>query len=441
MRGHWLSTTRKLNKHYQDGGGGITPPPEWSWEKFLTGGAKIPAFFFHDIEHASPYQENTFYNRIYTHSTNTGGYYGGYSVTNSNYAKVYPWLGPVNHRKDYMNASGYEAQYASDFDPSVDYDFYKWYTDASLDHKRPIPDPDYLNTPSFYDSGSNYKTNTYNLYKDMGARFVKFHNPLYGYAPGVFRDGTAYSNGVGESEIIYTGVRLSAKACKEAAENCYIDNGSYMHMRTFCSYYDEGSLFSAEIISSQLYDTGQIYDLEQSGISYLESTGKVSLRINGVYQALYKLRVYLFIHGGDYYVDQLVHLIDDNGDEVDIGKEIFLSSFGFPAILMGFLSISEYNQGSSSYYLYPSPMKYPGNTGYEVDAQSNGDFYRMNLIEACTYPAYNDLVDPPVILSYTNKWSFRNDNYMQIKIIDANEFWNAEADWHLQHGGTPYLTP
>ena len=51
MRGHWISTTRKLNKHYQSSGEGPGPTPEYyTWGIFFTGGCGIPgAHFRNDI--------------------------------------------------------------------------------------------------------------------------------------------------------------------------------------------------------------------------------------------------------------------------------------------------------------------------------------------------------------------------------------------------------
>ena len=155
MRGHWVSETRKLNKHYQDGGVGQPAPPYvLTLGEFYMGGGSLPQFrHLADRVPAFPSGDNEYYNtveinRMYISNdfAKTRLFYGYRDLTKKMFVGGFyddpSWTGQSWEQEAITRLQGLETTYK---------------VSAPLDTKK-------------------------NIYQGYGMRFVSFHYPEYWYS-------------------------------------------------------------------------------------------------------------------------------------------------------------------------------------------------------------------------------------------------------------------
>lgn len=440
MRGHWLSQTRKLNKHYQNGSGGVIPRPDFEYLPYITGGSFIPTLFENDPEYESLNGDERFYNKMM--NTITAQYWNHYGniYPTANFAMVQCWLGPISRKYDgfYKSPAGDYIRY----NPATSSAMWKWYWEMADSHERAIWDPDQYNEDTRWYSYGRMKTvnpDTYwdagdlNLYYSLGKRYVKFKCPKWGYAPP-YNYGEPdpdepvdrYSN----SERFGTEIRLSARACKEFASLARRHQDIVFAM-----------LYNGELVTNVVGDTWTVaigadddtvenlYDLELAGQAYYENT--VTFHIRPLERDITcQVRVYLFCYNGEYYVDQKVHFFRD-GEEFEIpGLEGFLHECSFPSCMMGDCYAAEYSQPDDEYYrTYPSYNNYFRTIRHDV---GSGIAKTMCAMEYISKPPESGILNVNM--------PFGENNRLLVLDVDEEDFWEAERLWHLENGGTPYLT-
>lgn len=422
MRGHWISSTRKLNKHYQDGGRSTPPPPsDWVWKKYVVGGPRIPLGWEHDTTY-NAYEPGHYYNKPYYDAY----YYAGGAYTQDlDLARGYAWEGPV-HR-----ISGLPEPGLLDYDTGSD-DYKDWYVAQTLQRKKPIWD-------SNYGIGAFSGSHRLNLHYDMGKRYVKYVMPAYTYAPSYFYGSKpTIQEALGKGDIVRSNIVLSALASKEIADLRTI------YMRGIVRWMDDGGNWVRDYLDIQdEQDTGQMYIAEQSGISYIR--GDIWIRKDG-HDEQYEARIFVFLHNGEYYIDLCAHLYQ-NGVEVVPPYDVFCDIITYPAVLSGYCYMGPYVQSDHSWpTAYPSAMGdyslyyYPISGWYGIGAQGQTD----GTYE-CFYTAHTEAVEalPSAQLTDSLKISYMKSQFLNCEDVSEQDFWQAESDWHTIHGGIPYtpLTP
>lgn len=437
MRGHWLSGTRKLNKHYQNGGVFTPPPSDWVWKKYTIGGPPIPLRFDHDLTYAAG-ESGLFYNKPYDSAGDIDDPYGPIYNPVLNLAAGYNWIGPV-HRTYGLIEPGF-PDYDS-YDPNspnpIEADMMTWYLGQISLHKKPMYDPDYGSTGN----------RLVNLHKDMGKRYIKYTMPEYSYAPSYFIGNTltAYDS-ITDCKIIHSGVRLSAQASKELALLSANRNMGRMLRGRLTWVDDQNTDQNGYLDIHGVTDTGQMYDNEQNGTSYLEGT--IYVRESGV-TTTYTARVFVFLYDGEYYVDLCAHIYTYNTwTEITPPYDIYVDVLSYPSVLNGYCHAPVYLQPDHSWGGgYPSAMGdyidvyWPlWNQLYyvHIDGQSNGTY---NNLTVGSHTEAIEKINPN--LTQNLFFNYTRTQFMTVEDVDPAVFWQAESDWHTIHGGTPYqpLTP
>ena len=433
MRGHWESGTRKLNKHYQSGGKG-TPSPLWRWGKYLTGGGIIPYCYDHDPDWDNDYQDpDVYYNKVFTQV----GDVLGTSNSANDFVHAYPFEGPIADRYDGLVMPGILNGDSGGFRA--------WYDQEVADRKRPMRDPD-------------YPTSSYNwdlhLNRDLGKRFVRFHNPRWGFGPSYYTQGTVLGQyyRLGQSDPILTDIRIEAKACKMQSQvvgrNQQITCRSIRPGRTDYS----NVIFDTQADNVEGWN---IYDFEQNGQAYVEHLAQnVIWDYDNQIRKDVLFRVYTFIDNGDIYVDLLPHTLDPvTLQPIQWADQWYIALDRFPGNVGGYCHMDPYTQPTTDYETYPCPMLQWPNTpggvsiGYANQAAIyttfDADIYqRVLLREGIGVMGPGKVFEEDYsIRALFNANAALNNRHMRVFDVSESDFWAAESAWHQLHGGTPYLTP
>ena len=423
MRGHWESQTRKLNKHYQsgNGGGGITPPPpEWVWQKFMAGGCAPPFKFTHDPDWDNQFActDAIYYNRLVNSFQSS---VMDYNYDNANFARVDLKIGPVSPRYDGM-IKGYRRSYVPGSTQWGD----RWYEQQVGLKERAGIDPDAVSSPgSYYDGSSAVSAAARDLYYDLGWRFVKWRLPSYTSGPAYFTGAVGQHNNnvkLAETEVIKSDIRLSARACKAMAWEYNVTPGR----RQTIDLRKPGSTTNYQIFNE--YDTDiNIYDLELVGQSYVERT---NFYINGV---PYTVRVFCFIHDGEYYVDLLPHFYDSvtGIEDTTLLGSYWVRVMRFPAILMGFC--------------YMDPPYSKPNADWAPEETVQYGSWRVSgnpVAESIVCADFQQDEALMMTIGTTEVWTeiqlkCKDNGFIPIQLT-AEDFWSSESDWHDINGGIPY---
>ena len=432
MRGHWISTTRKLNKHYQYSGGGPGPTPQYyTWGIFFTGGCGIPgAHFRNDI------------------------------TTFSNKSPIYP--------------SGSGEPYCLAEGASMDYDYYYGtQTDFCQIAKnigmRNVRDGSYypvpVNTIPYSESGleqayeagvaahqySQVLTERTIAYKDFGMRYTKFFFPRTWFAPGYYYD---YSNTVPTYELykaerpVATNWLLTARSCKNATYPCNGITRSYAQMIRYQQYYQNDPTQGGLLPGAYNYknignsNTVHIYDKELNGEAYIEWTNCRAYEDDD--NQLIKqrndltFRLYSFIHDNAYYIDQRVHVIDPTtGLEMD-NIHVWLTYCNYPRPLYPYCLRGVYMQPErpsspliTTYPTFCNGSAYGQSNLGVIEGSAGG--YATRPYDGLIYTAgdgvirYNNMADHPC--------------YAFVEAMDERTFWSAQNAWANAHGASPYTPP
>lgn len=415
MRGHWLSSTRKLNRHYQSGGG--NGGPALTYGEFYLANAGI-APHTHDTDgREKPYASGLgeYYDLPYTYDSNVMSQY-----LTQNFARAFHMIG--RHNKDngcYVWGRTTEEQpvYGSGTP------FSTWYWNQ-IENKKI--------SRSLYSafSSDGQPITEYDL------RYVKFIYPKYYYSPAFYKgyeikDENTFSM-YDNQAFPETGYQMDSKACKAAwnpytgrtitvtqmatVKQKYTRNGSGSYNTTLSRYIGSRS------------STVNIYDNELNGMSYV-TISNLSLYIGNEYSngtKSYIGRIYAFIHNGAYYVDQRVHLYDASTLEEDTETEAYLTSLTYPNPLSYYCIRDPYTQPQTSYDAYPSYVSVEGDVNGVAQSYLTKRAYNVILNNNGTYE------DNAVSSS-----QYTEDMLMMVP-IEEDEFWEAESDFHTLHGGEAY---
>lgn len=423
MRGHWVSQTRKLNKHYQDGGVGQPAPPYvLTLGEFYMGGGSLPQFrHLDDRVPVYPSGDNEFYNTIEPLRYNV----------NNDFAKTRLFYG-------YRDLS--KKMFVGGFYDDPDWTGRTWEQEAiarlqieESNHRLSEP----LDTKK-------------NIYGGYGMRFVSFHYPQYWYSTPY--NWERYSSSIAHQvcSFIQSGLEMSPEGYRNAMSP-YVGATPITGTNEFyCSTDIGGGQFYTQAVEpeEEREEYFNLWTMSQNGESYIPLKS-VNIYVNG-YQRTVKGRIYCFIYNGVYYVDQVVHTgVWNNGVWEGIASDnpIFLVEFKFPNIgLGGYCKQHTFVCPSDTPYFQQYPSRYPApnivnNPIYDTDsgttlwvgmgASENFDVsYGSGVVTFKTSFYVDSGAD-----TFSPHW---NNTRMMMDQEDEFFFWTAEAMYHAQYGGTSY---
>lgn len=422
MRGHWVSQTRKLNKHYQDGGVGQPAPPYvLTLGEFYMGGGSLPQFRHLDNRvPVYPSGDNEFYNTIETNRL----------YVDNDFSKSRLFYGYRDLSKKMFVGGFYE-------DP--DWTGRTWEQEA-LDRLQIEESNHRLSEPLDIKK---------NIYQGYGMRFVSFHYPEYWYSTPY--NWERYNSSIAHQvcHFIKSGLEMSPEGYRN---NLYPYTGysrSLGNNEFYCSTDIGGGQIYTQAVEpeEEREEYFNLWTMTQNGESYIPLKS-VNIYVNGA-QRTVKGRIYCFIFNGVYYVDQLVHTgVWNNGVWEGIASDnpIFLTQFKFPYLgLGGYCKQHMFICPSDTPYFQQYPSRYPGpnivnDPIYDVDggavwtgmgASENFDVSYGSGAVTFKTSFYVD----------TGATTFSpNANNTRMMMMNEEEylFWTAEAMWHAQYGGTSY---
>lgn len=445
MRGHWESTTRKLNKHYQSsrkGQGGIIPPVDpfrLTFGDFYTGGLKfMPMYSIPEAGDIPVYPSG--YNETYSFMYGSAHNVTGNNGRSGNFASAAHWEGLRNLEHNIFVAPISTQNYENYNDPS-DPDKYAIYQEAQR----------------LYSEGKAAKhldlNGSGNIWKDYRERYVKYTFPERYYSPAYSKDvepilGGLSSYPIDEQQFPYdTKFELSARSCKAAA---YPSVNTTIHIPqdvTLSQYNSNNTQIVNRTYNIGYSDVVSIYDKELAGESYIEVNITApdttfylnNERTQGYRTDCQKARIYCFIHDNSYYVEQIAHIYDSNGDEItDI--VVNLDILTYPNPMCPYFLNSTFVQPHGTNTTYPYPI-------YNSASLNDGTFNRVSL----NYKNMGPLVEHYFV---TDEQGYIQTNHsfalyvlgnypisMMAHFLTETEFWNKHNEWCNDHGGTPYVPP
>lgn len=445
MRGHWESTTRKLNKHYQSsrkGQGGIIPPVDpfrLTFGDFYTGGiGDIPMFSIPeegDIPvYPSGYGET--YSFMYGAANNATYEHGG----DGNFASAMHWEGLRNLDHHI-------------FVVPISRNNYENYNRPTDPDRYPI----YQRAQALYSMGKAAKNLEVNasgsIWIKYRERYVRFTFPERYYSPCYYKDAFYFNAGLSFIGIynqdfpIDTKFELSAKSCKAAT---YPSVNTTVHKPqsvTLAQYNINNTNIKRITYDIGYSDVVNIYDKELNGESYIDitiSSPDTTFYLNndraqGYKTDCRKARIYCFIHDNSYYVEQVAHIYDSNDNEIT-DVVVNLDYLNYPVPIYPYFLNSAFVQPMGTYPDYPYPLG-------KSRARSDGTYDRYSFVN---YP-YSVVVDQllekneydQLILNhvYEDATAPPLPKAMMMDILSDTEFWNKHNEWCDEHGGTPYVPP
>lgn len=480
MRGHWLSQTRKLNKHYQSGGGSAPVDP-FVFAPIKVGGAWTPLAYQHMPGTTNPYTDTSvYYNECYD--------MGLYSP-HINFARFQGLIAKQYLRKDrlYVPSRNSITNWRNWSQTSIDQ------YDMMVGQLFPYPDPQYYTQGETWkdlaDRGADLVDYEY------GCRFVRYRicrygwGPNYMYRPGSFpvipTDPTNFTmrDKTTEQEPIYTGTQITAKACL-AADWDYTRSPQQINPRS------QVISIRQKLIDDTIYEPApdgyglsvgtnighSIFDHENAGQSYctnlsLNQYAKIVPHGNPINTPIYVyIKCFCFCYDGYLYVDQKAHVFDPNTEEEITDVDVYFRDIRYPSNLGGVCHIGsltpEYGLPGPPPPEFGDPVPEPWVYQYWMFpwTLSDGTRYEWNNLYGWRYHPQGQLapvtggVDPIPIFSgqfagrivypwqaygvddlgNTSTWQ---QNYLIMDEVTEEDFWAAEAAWHDLHGGEPYTPP
>lgn len=426
MRGHWISTTRKLNKHYQ------SAAPRDEWGTFYLGNVPQPYGWLHVAQGQSEWNDDTcFYNKVMSPWNSTTNYAQGTFAAGYRLKKLYDCA--------FMNAPTVDltsqglGSYAGSNNSTINSNERMFYYD----------DPSKALGPKGHNIMNSARN--VNIYKDLGIRYLRYHMPIYGYGPAYVWDNphSLLQPEAGDEFMqtkvpVYNGVTLSAKATKACAML------SSYNQRTIITeeYTRSGRTYTRthQFIGTQSSYNNQNYspyDLELAGQSLILGPGTTfSVYENGEYGTTIdvKFGLYIFFYNGDMYMDLVPHTFDpDTMEEIDTGGTFYLSDCRYPMSINGYMTRGQYVQPVQS-GIYPKAWYRSVSGTAPVGSGVAPAFFTLH---EGRWQFYNDQIAEP-------GWKYQDltpqCSYLMFYPVEEEDFWNAEDAWHRIHGGTSYLT-
>lgn len=435
MRGHWISTTRKLNKHYQDGGVGQPAPPfVLTLGEFYMGGGVLPIFrHLDDRVPAFPSGDGEYYNTIEIQR-----FYNSYCK--SDFAKARKFYGYRDPSKHMFVGGFYE-------DP--DYGGADW-AQAAYDRITGLQTDHTIAEP--LDASKQA------IYRDSNIRYSSFHYPDYWYSTPYYYEDYNRTIHHQVSQWVKSGLEMSPEGYRNSLYPYGVTMVNFVDHSFVVGTYVNG-VWTGEVVEPE--DKNEQYfnlwTMTQAGQSHIPLKS-VTVYING-YPRTVKGRIYCFIFNGVYYVDQIVHtgVVDpDTGvwEPVYGDEPVSLTEFGFPYHgLGGYCKQNPFVCPSNTPYFVANPQNYPRPTvneyssgtlvdhyPYETDGTANmvGIGMIENFDVKYTYSGITFRTEIYMSLGARKAEYKSNDNRMWMQSENDADFWIAEGMWHAQYGGTSH---
>lgn len=422
MRGHWISTTRKLNKHYQDGGVGQPAPPfVLTLGEFYMGGGVLPIFrHLDDRVPAFPSGDGEYYNTI----------------------QIMPVL--QRHICDFAKARkfyGYrdpsKKMFVGGFYSDPVWTGTEWEQQAQTrlaglyaDHTLSEP----------------METSVRTIYKDDNLRYTSFHYPKYWCSTPYNYERYSSSIAHQVSQWVKSGLEMSPEGYRNALYPYGVTTENFatysFDVLTYVNGVWTGEVVEPEITSERDFN---LWTMTQAGQSYIPLKS-VTVYING-YPRTVKGRIYCFIFNGVYYVDQIVHtgVVDpDTGvwEPVYGDEPVSLHGFEFPYHgLGGYCKQNAFACPNNTPYFIQYPSRYPGpNLCYDTDGTANmvGMGMCENFDVVYTYQGFNFRTSFYVNLGNQTFEPILTSQRMWMQSEEDADFWIAEGMWHAQYGGVSH---
>lgn len=371
MRGQWISTTRRLNKHYQDGNREKDP---FSWGPFWCSWAEQPAYWEHTSASGPNVNPDTYYNISDS---------AIYSIAIPNYAQISYAMG-YRSNKDYdgLFYPGYGA--GTNANPTVDVEILDDYDDFVFGPKGAA-------RCVFQDAYIRHDIDTcFKLWDDEecvglgSSRYMRIHTPKYGFATPYYwcneeypyipasalnprwRQRLAHSQFNPQSRTpVYNGIELTSLATKQHA-NMVGANWAKQQIRMVYrdsvytilngeSNADSGINFSHyDNLESQhkLYlDTGFTFTANARPIEREDEDEEfVSMTVG--------CRIYVFFYKGDLYMDLVPEIYDPNTMELlELDREPHIRDMRYPSVVFGYPTIPSRYIHPEEGYAYPSWLR------------------------------------------------------------------------------------
>lgn len=394
MRGHWISTTRKLNKHYQssqnNGGHGPIDPTQPVFGLFACAAYVFPYYFRHRNGVG-----NNYYDSGYSYSPNVSSSYIDNMVRMVRYRGWY-WK--------YMGGC-FQCGGKDSGIPEIDNNGLK-YGGKDLGAYTPIAD---AGNSDFYNTALT-PIDTGIMFKDYGYRYAKISIPQYNFGPAYYTNveaqlpsvGTFFTENVHERlapQPVYNGIVLDADEITTLSAlrgnqrinltEEYIDRNGNPASRSITFINGAASQYN-------------LSDIKNNNVTYLEKS--ITIYRNGrqadgsltvtarLYEFLYNNEFYFSTTPELYYQGQLL----DPHDNIYVSKQYFPSGLGgYPkrgafenTDCPGFWRWVEYSYGSdpaslqSEFFGMQSNISYlgPMDDGYIYNPHSIAPFARIETV-------------------------------------------------------------
>ena len=409
MRGHWVSTTRKLNKHYQSSGGGSTDPNFglFSCVAYSASG---------QWAHGSAGTGNNWYNDGYSYSYSTSQY-------KDNYVRMIKYRGYRYSQYD----GCFEVGARPSGIPEVDNNFLNCGGVAG-DIYSPIVSSD---VGEMADTGP-YTLGTGLLYKDYGIKYARLHCPKYMFGPGYWKNGGeidpntdlppgaySYENlwKLDSVSKVYNGIELNAY---DTVRLSLIGSSSRSQLiRITQNYTRNGQPYT---LQRNIFNSGvtvfNIYD-NMEAVGVCELTGNVNLYRDNIYGSTVTLawKLYCFFWQGDFYFSTHPELTLD-GVDVTEDYDIFIDKYWFPSRLGGYP-----RRGAFASSECPDFKMW---LDYQSGQQTAANAWLFNTSSQVSYKA-------PYAVDYELYYPRIVHPYLRMYQLTEEEFFDTMADWQRAH--------
>ena len=413
MRGHWLSQTRKLNKHYQS----APKQEEDDYGIFFTASCLTQRYVAHTDSPGVYDDHNVFYNEIQGNYANYSFYELAFGTRNIGY----------RYNKDYDGAflpAGRQNLRHNDeiwrLGGGGEWSVLRYANDILITgtgEKGPV-----LRMPECYNEGDRELQLT-----TWGFEFARYHVPKYGCGPAKFYDTYQSSCNFDINKPYlpallsipdYNGIELTAKATFDAAHK---NSMHYQIISIMGGGYTSLTLLNGTsgVLSDPFNDLNfSVWeDLECNGLSYYDNGNSYSFSNadDGIIRTC-RVRVYVFFQDGDLWISIRPRIIDDStGEDVTEHYQVYLKSCHFPNTPSGYLHRDAFPANGATYYT----GNVVGGVCTEFPLARTGSVYARGY-------------------GLTNRYGYEVDPWMRVYKLTEKKFWDMEQAFHDRVGGTSY---
>lgn len=395
MRGQWISTTRRLNKHYQNGAGA----EDFSWGPFWSCFVEQPCRWVHSTEGGATVDPDTYYNKSI-------GIYG--AAPNFNFAYI-------NHAYGYRSNKKYDGLFYPSYGAGSNIYPLSMTTDLDLNQiddfvfgSKGVAVCDFDRAYADHDISNCLRLWNHRECEERGfTQYIRVHVPKWGFATPYYWANEEYppietsilnprlNYRLACSEFnprnkipVYNGIELTSKATAqhayvsgiiESAQGIKFDyNGTEYTILNAADNAVNGINFShydnVETQHKTYLDTGYRFtamarikedEVDENGDPIPNEAPFVETEVG--------CRIYVFFYKGDLYIDLVLEVYDpDTMDILELDHTPFITQMRYPSIIFGYPTIDKYVHPDSGYE-YPSwldwinyPSLYNGETFYNM---------------------------------------------------------------------------